>query len=122
MPSWKVRWNSSDLAKSWMTSARHVSEAGAVEEAFWSLSRCSILYLRPHGGFAGNVSATPVPCDLDHFAPPNSTSRRGCGLAKQGLGRRPAGLFPLYLCRNPSNFRLEDVDALFQFGHAEQFQ
>src|SRR5579864_4305490 len=114
MPSWKVRWNNSERAKSWMTSARHGVET------LGSLIRSST-YTQPAKRSRKTIRATPVPRDLDHFAPGAGAGSARSG-PKEGVGRRTACALALDLRLGPGDLRLKDLDPLLQLGHTEQFQ
>src|SRR3569833_2197028 len=113
MPSWKVRWKSSERAKSWITSARQARAAACSLIRFYSrLVALGRFAVRP-----GNPYASRLWTILRRL--PNALARAG---AEEGVRRRAAGALAIDLGLDPGDLGIEDIDALFQLSDAEELQ
>src|SRR5512138_1248113 len=106
MPSWKVRSNSSERAKSWITVAR---QAGPI-------ASCMTTLLQP---FWGNA---PWDAGSHSNAAPATVMPSAGARTEQGVGGRAAGALPVDLGLHPRHFGPQDVQAFLQFGDPEQLQ
>src|SRR4051794_22143944 len=111
MPSWKVRSNSSERAKSWITSARQGRTVFA--SVIWIPAPASVL---PRDEWSLSKAQVQHPCQAW------LNERLGGARREQGVGGGAAGAFAVDLRLHAGDLRAQHVDAFLQFGHRIELQ